>query len=51
LTRDLAARWPERLPGVRLERVAGAGHYIQKERPERVAREIAELLAERAGRR
>ncbi len=50
VTRELAARWPEWLPGMTLFRVEGASHYIQKDRPELVAREIAEIVGKaRAG--
>lgn len=44
LSRELAARWPELLPGMQLSRVDGAGHYIQKERPQLVADEIRHLV-------
>lgn len=40
LSRELAARWPELMSGMSLSRVEGAGHYIQKDRPELVANEI-----------
>ena len=51
LSRELAARWPELLPGMTLSQVEGAGHYIQKDRPELVANEIRNLIERtRAGR-
>lgn len=45
LSRELVAQWPLLIPGMVVSRVEGAGHYIQKTRPELVANEILELLA------
>lgn len=44
MSRDLAGRWSEFLPGITMSQVEGAGHYIQKEKPELVAAEIGELV-------
>lgn len=44
ISAELAARWPALLPGLSLASAEGAGHYIQKERPELVAQEIRHLL-------
>jgi pimeloyl-ACP methyl ester carboxylesterase len=45
VSRELAARWPDLLPGMTRLRVAGAGHYLQKERPELVVQEIISMQA------
>ena len=45
MSSELASRWPELLPGMSTYRVKGAGHYIQKDRPELVATEIGSLVA------
>lgn len=44
LTRELASQWPSLMPGMLSLRVEGAGHYIQKERPQFVADEIRSLV-------
>ena len=44
LSSDLAAQWPSLMPGMLLTRVDGAGHYIQRERPQVVADEIRRLV-------
>ena len=44
LFRELAARWPELMPGMSLSRLEGADHYIQKDCPEVVANEIRALV-------
>lgn len=44
LSRELALRWPALLPGMSLAWVDDAGHYIQRDRPERVASEILNLV-------
>lgn len=45
MSRDLASRWPELIPGMTLLRAEGAGHYIQNDRPELVATEIGIMVA------
>lgn len=45
MSRELASRWSELLPGVTKSRIEGAGHYIQREKPELVAAEISLLVA------
>jgi pimeloyl-ACP methyl ester carboxylesterase len=49
MTRELATRWPELLPGVSKSRIEGAGHYIQKDKPELVATEIGVLVTTAQG--
>lgn len=44
LFRELAARWPELMPGMSLSMLEGADHYIQKDCPEVVANEIRALV-------
>lgn len=44
LSRELATQWPHLLPGMSVMQVDGAGHYIQKERPEVVVDEIRKLI-------
>lgn len=44
LSRELADHWPDLLPGMSISTVDGAGHYIQKERPERIVEEILSLI-------
>ena len=44
VSRELAARWPELLPGMTSAKVEGAGHYIQKDKPELVANEIRSMV-------
>lgn len=44
LSRELAAQWPLLMPGMSVSRVEGAGHFIQKERPQLVANEICSLM-------
>jgi pimeloyl-ACP methyl ester carboxylesterase len=43
----LRTDWLTKLPGARLNPVDGAGHYIQKDKPEIVAAEIRSMLVER----
>lgn len=45
MSRELASRWPELLSGMTISTVDGTGHYIQKGRPEVVAREIGILVS------
>jgi pimeloyl-ACP methyl ester carboxylesterase len=45
MSSELASRWPELLPGMTISKVDGTGHYIQKDRPEVVAREIGILVS------
>lgn len=45
LSRELVSRWPSLMPGMSVSRIEGAGHYIQKDRPELVADEIGKLVA------
>jgi pimeloyl-ACP methyl ester carboxylesterase len=45
MSRELASRWPELLPGLTMLRAEGAGHFIQKDRPEFVATEIGMLVS------
>lgn len=45
MSRQLAARWPELLPGMTIARVEDAGHFIQTDQPARVAAEITALVA------
>lgn len=45
MSRELASRWPEILPGMTMFRVEGAGHYIQNDRPEILATEIGVLVS------
>lgn len=42
----LTADWLSKLPGATIHPVAGAGHYIQKDKPELVAAEIQAMLTE-----
>jgi pimeloyl-ACP methyl ester carboxylesterase len=42
---DALARWREALPGARVVELPDAGHFVQEEAPEEVAREIRRLLA------
>jgi pimeloyl-ACP methyl ester carboxylesterase len=49
MSRELAARWPELLPGMTMLRVDEAGHHIQKDNPGIVAREINTLVAAKTG--
>jgi pimeloyl-ACP methyl ester carboxylesterase len=49
MSRELAARWPELLPGMTMLRVDGAGHHIQNDNPGIVAREINTLVAAKTG--
>jgi len=44
LVRQLEADWPRLLPGITRRQVEGAGHYIQKDRPEVVAEELLALM-------
>lgn len=43
LVRRLEADWPRLLPGTTRRQVEGAGHYIQKDRPDVVAQELMAL--------
>lgn len=45
LVRRLETEWPQLLPGATRRQVEGAGHYIQKDRPEVVAEELKALTA------
>jgi hypothetical protein len=45
MSRELASRWPELLPGMTMFRAEGAGHDIQKDRSELVATEIGVLVS------
>lgn len=45
MSRELASRWPELLPGMTISTADGTGHYIQKGRPEVVAKEIGILVS------
>jgi pimeloyl-ACP methyl ester carboxylesterase len=45
MSRELASRWSELLPGVTMSRIEGAGHYIQRDKPELVATEIGVLVS------
>jgi pimeloyl-ACP methyl ester carboxylesterase len=42
---DALARWRDALPGARVVELPDAGHFVQEEAPEDVAREIRRLLA------
>jgi len=44
LVRRLEAEWPQLMPGATRRQVEGAGHYIQKDRPEVVAEELGALM-------
>lgn len=44
LSRELAAQWPLLVPGMQTAQVEGAGHYIQKNKSERVTNEILDLV-------
>lgn len=43
LSRELAARWSDLVPSLVSEPVSNAGHFIQKDQPQRVVREIVGL--------
>lgn len=45
ISRELATRWPTLIPGMSIIQVHGAGHYIQKERPQLVADKIRLLVS------
>lgn len=44
LVRRLETEWPQLMPGATRRQVEGAGHYIQKDRPEVVAEELKSLI-------
>jgi pimeloyl-ACP methyl ester carboxylesterase len=44
LVRRLEADWPRLMPGATRRQVEGAGHYIQKDRPDVVAEELQALV-------
>lgn len=44
LVRRLEAEWPALMPGTTRRQVEGAGHYIQKDRPDVVADELKALV-------
>jgi pimeloyl-ACP methyl ester carboxylesterase len=45
VARRLQTDWSKQLGGVAIEPVAGAGHYIQRDRPDAVAAAVAEVVA------
>ena len=46
VVRSLEAEWAKLLPGISRSEVQGAGHYIQKDRPDVVERELQQLSAQ-----
>lgn len=48
LVRRLEADWPRLMPGIARRQVEGAGHYIQKDRPDVVAQELLALARAKA---
>lgn len=44
MSRELAARWPAMLPGLTVQTIEDAGHYLQKDKPTIVRQEILYLL-------
>jgi pimeloyl-ACP methyl ester carboxylesterase len=51
LVRRLETEWPRLMPGTTRRQVEGAGHYIQKDRPEVVAQELKSLIRAASPRR
>src|SRR5262249_9229432 len=49
MVRDLEAQWLVLLPGATRRQVDGAGHYIQRDKPEVVAEEFRALVKEVQG--